>query len=165
MDISKVRKKLQSQQREKDKKNKKKKTISADREDTGTSTAMTEAVQDSIPERTEGPPGAVMSEPADVPTEEAPLSDENIELIAFTVANEEFAIRLLEMQEIMRFQVIVPVPRSPRYLQGVTFLRGKVLPIINLEERFSHKREWREAENYSYAYRKGACWNTCQQNY
>jgi purine-binding chemotaxis protein CheW len=59
----------------------------------------------------------------------------DIELIEFKVANEEYAVRLSDMQEIMRFQSITSVPRSPEYLQGVTFLRGKLLPVINLRKR------------------------------
>ncbi len=71
--------------------------------------------------------------PVDVEIEEEPVKE--IELIAFKVSNEEYAVRLLEMQEIINYRKVTPVPRSPKYLKGVTFLRGKVLPVIDLNER------------------------------
>jgi purine-binding chemotaxis protein CheW len=45
-----------------------------------------------------------------------------------------------EMKEIIKTQIITPVPRSPKYLQGASFLRGRVLPVINLQERLSLKK-------------------------
>jgi purine-binding chemotaxis protein CheW len=58
-----------------------------------------------------------------------------LELLAFNVASEEYAVKLSDMQEIIRTQTITPVPRSPKYLKGVTFLRGKILPVIDLGKR------------------------------
>jgi|Deesub1362A_J573_1020465.scaffolds.fasta_scaffold00375_22 purine-binding chemotaxis protein CheW len=58
-----------------------------------------------------------------------------VELIAFRISNEDYAVRLLEIQEIINYRKATPVPRSPAYLRGVTFLRGKVLPVIDLKRR------------------------------
>lgn len=60
---------------------------------------------------------------------------ETTEILAFKVANEEYAVRITELQEVIRYQKITAVPRSPRYLKGITSLRGKILPIIDLKER------------------------------
>lgn len=74
----------------------------------------------------------------EIPSTEMPVEvekEEEIELIAFKISSEEYAVRLLEMQEIINYRKVTPVPRSPAYLKGVTFLRGKVLPVIDLKAR------------------------------
>jgi purine-binding chemotaxis protein CheW len=75
----------------------------------------------------------------EIKTDKTPVKE--IEIIAFKIANEEYAVRISKMQEILRYQRITPVPRSPRYLKGVTFLRGKVLPVIDLKDRLGLKGE------------------------
>jgi len=55
------------------------------------------------------------------------------EILAFKVASEEYAVRIDDLQEVMNNQNITPVPRSPRYLKGVTSVRGKILPIVDLK--------------------------------
>ncbi len=75
---------------------------------------------------------------AETPDEE-PIKE--IEIIAFKIANEEYAIKISGMLEILRYQNITPVPRSPKYLKGVTFLRGRILPVIDLKYRLGFKGE------------------------
>jgi len=70
----------------------------------------------------------------EVVEKEGDIVDE-IELIAFKISNEEYAVRLIEMQEIINYRKVTRVPRTPSYLKGVTFLRGKVLPVMDLKER------------------------------
>jgi len=68
-----------------------------------------------------------------------------IELISFRISSEEYAVGLHEMQEIINYRQLTPVPRSPVYLKGVTFLRGKVLPVIDLKERLEIRGNGDEA--------------------
>lgn len=75
---------------------------------------------------------AESTESAGAVTEEKP---EETEILAFKIANEEYAVRMTELQEIIRYQRITAVPCSPEYLVGVTSLRGKILPVINLKIR------------------------------
>lgn len=67
----------------------------------------------------------------------APVNE--LDLLAFNVASEEYAVRLSDMQEIIRSQTITPVPRAPEHLKGVTFLRGRILPVIDLGKRLGLK--------------------------
>ena len=78
---------------------------------------------------------AESTESAGAVTEEKPDTIEETEILAFKVANEEYAVRMTELQEIIRHQRITAVPCSPEYLVGVTSLRGKILPVINLKIR------------------------------
>ena len=61
---------------------------------------------------------------------------EVLQLVSFQLGQEEFAIDILGVQEIIRLVEITPVPNAPYYVEGVVNLRGKVIPIINLRSRF-----------------------------
>ncbi len=58
------------------------------------------------------------------------------QLVTFRLAEEEFGVDILKVQEINRMVDITPVPRMPPYVEGVINLRGKVIPVINLRRRF-----------------------------
>lgn len=77
-----------------------------------------------------------------VPEAEAEtVTVEETEILAFKLANEEYAIRVSELQEVLRNQKITAVPRSPEYLKGITSIRGKILPILCLKKRLGLERE------------------------
>jgi purine-binding chemotaxis protein CheW len=59
-----------------------------------------------------------------------------LQLVSFQLDQEEFAIDILGVQEIIRLVEITPVPNAPYYVEGVINLRGKVIPIVNLRSRF-----------------------------
>ncbi len=61
---------------------------------------------------------------------------EVLQLVSFQLGQEEFAIDILGVQEIIRMVEITGVPNSPHFVEGVINLRGKVIPIINLRARF-----------------------------
>ena len=58
--------------------------------------------------------------------------DELIQLVTFTVNEEEYGIEILSVQEIIRIMEVTKVPRAPACVEGVINLRGKVIPIIDL---------------------------------
>lgn len=59
-----------------------------------------------------------------------------LQLVTFTLKNEEYAVDILKVQEINRIVEITTVPNSPDYVEGVINLRGKVIPVINLRKKF-----------------------------
>jgi len=59
-----------------------------------------------------------------------------LQLVTFTIANEEFGLDILLVQEIIRIMDITKVPRAPEFVEGVINLRGKVIPIMDLRRRF-----------------------------
>lgn len=61
---------------------------------------------------------------------------ELLQLVTFTISEEEFAIDILKVQEIIRVMEITKVPNSPPFVDGVINLRGKVIPVIDLRRRF-----------------------------
>lgn len=59
-----------------------------------------------------------------------------LQFVTFTLGNEEYAVDIRKVHEINRMKEITKVPNSPSYVEGVINLRGKVIPVVNLRERF-----------------------------
>jgi len=57
------------------------------------------------------------------------------EFLGFMLADEEYALDILEIKEIIRLQNITVVPRTPDYLKGIITLRGVIIPIFDLRRR------------------------------
>ncbi len=63
--------------------------------------------------------------------------DEIIEILTFSLMNEEFAFKITKLDEILKYQRITNVPKMPKYVLGITSLRGKIIPVISLKVRLS----------------------------
>jgi purine-binding chemotaxis protein CheW len=57
--------------------------------------------------------------------------------LVFHLGEEEFAIQVQKVREIMGVQDITQVPQTPPYVKGVINLRGKVIPVIDLRLKFT----------------------------
>jgi purine-binding chemotaxis protein CheW len=60
---------------------------------------------------------------------------EQIELLGFMLSDEQYALDILEVKEIVRLHAITPVPRSPDWLKGIVTLRGVIVPIFDLRSK------------------------------
>jgi purine-binding chemotaxis protein CheW len=69
-------------------------------------------------------------------TDHAKKDDELLQLVTFSIGEEEFGVDILKVQEIIRTMEITKVPRAQDFVEGVINLRGKVIPIIDLRRRF-----------------------------
>ncbi len=56
--------------------------------------------------------------------------------LTFHVADEEYAVPVLHVTEIVRLQKIYAMPDVPEYIRGVINLRGKVIPLLDVRARF-----------------------------
>jgi chemotaxis signal transduction protein len=65
------------------------------------------------------------------------LEAADIQLVGMKLGEEEYAIDVLKIQEIIRTVEITIVPRSDPFVLGVMNLRGKVIPVIDLRVRFN----------------------------
>ena len=61
---------------------------------------------------------------------------ELIQLVTFSIGEEEFGVDILKVQEIIRIMEITKVPKAPQFVEGVINLRGNVIPVIDLRKRF-----------------------------
>jgi purine-binding chemotaxis protein CheW len=58
------------------------------------------------------------------------------QFVVFSLDNEEYAIPVLSVAEIVPKLEITPFPDAPDYIIGLANLRGKILPVLDLEKRF-----------------------------
>ena len=63
-------------------------------------------------------------------------TEEIVQLVGFVVGEEEFAVPILAIQEIIKPIEWTRVPFVPDYVLGVFNLRGNVLPLIDLRKKF-----------------------------
>jgi purine-binding chemotaxis protein CheW len=73
---------------------------------------------------------------------EAPAGDEpaagpapEMELLSFRVGGEEYAIKVDDVREVIKFRQLTVVPNAPGHILGVTSLRGTILPVVDLCKR------------------------------
>ncbi|WP_462324323.1 chemotaxis protein CheW [Desulfoplanes sp.] len=71
--------------------------------------------------------------------EEVRKDEELLQLVTFSIGEEEFGVEILKVQEIIRMLEITRVPKAPEFVEGVINLRGKVIPVIDLRLRFGLK--------------------------
>lgn len=64
-------------------------------------------------------------------------NDDMIQLVGFKLGDEEYAVDILKILEIIRLVEITSVPRMDSFVLGVMNLRGKVIPVIDLRVRFN----------------------------
>lgn len=57
---------------------------------------------------------------------------DTVELLAFWVDNEEYAVDIVAIQEIIKLPDITPVPRVPASVLGIISLRGTIVPVLDL---------------------------------
>ena len=62
-------------------------------------------------------------------------AEENLQVVAFKLRNEEYGVSILNVQEIRNLTDITRVPFAQDFIKGVINLRGSVLPVIDLKER------------------------------
>jgi chemotaxis signal transduction protein len=70
----------------------------------------------------------------DTAGEEQELSE--IQLVTFMLAGEEYGVPISQIQEIDRLSKITKVPKAARFVEGVTNLRGEVIPVLDTRKRF-----------------------------
>lgn len=68
---------------------------------------------------------------------ESEAEEELIEILTFSLLKEDYAFKVSQLHEILRYQRITNVPRTPDYVLGITSLRGKVIPVLDLKRKLS----------------------------
>lgn len=63
-------------------------------------------------------------------------SNEIVQLVGFIIGEEEYAVPILSIQEIIKPFTWTRVPQVPKYVMGVFNLRGAVIPLIDLRLKF-----------------------------
>lgn len=72
------------------------------------------------------------------------VSEEDInQIVGFRLGQEEYGVDVMHVQEIILIGQITQIPNVPEYVCGLINLRGDVIPIIDLCERFSLAQDGR----------------------
>lgn len=58
------------------------------------------------------------------------------QIVSFRLANEEYGLDIMGVQEIILMGEITEIPEVPDFIRGLINLRGKVIPIVDLRKRF-----------------------------
>ncbi len=58
------------------------------------------------------------------------------QLVVFNLAGEDYGVDIASVESIIKMQPITAIPQAPAVVEGVTNLRGFVLPVITLRKRF-----------------------------
>lgn len=72
--------------------------------------------------------------------------EECIQLVIFDLDDEEHAIKITDLQEIILMADITPVPGTPDFIRGIFNLRGRIIVAIDLEKRFGLTRITKKEE-------------------
>ena len=62
------------------------------------------------------------------------------QVVIFRVGNEQYGVDIASVESIIKMQAITAVPHAPMFVEGVTNLRGIILPVIDLRNRFGLPR-------------------------
>ena len=65
-----------------------------------------------------------------------PMASKEEQVVVFTLAGESYGVDIATVHEIIRMQHVTRVPRAPEFVEGVTNLRGRVIPVVDLRRRF-----------------------------
>ncbi|MBR3731447.1 MAG: purine-binding chemotaxis protein CheW [Spirochaetales bacterium] len=65
------------------------------------------------------------------------MESQTISLVTFKISNETYAIDIMEVNEIVKLTEITPIPNAPDFVDGIITLRGQIIPIVDLNKRFS----------------------------
>jgi purine-binding chemotaxis protein CheW len=59
-----------------------------------------------------------------------------VQYLTFITAGEEYAISIVKVTEIVEYEAVTTVPNTPMWIRGVTNLRGRVVPVVDLAVKF-----------------------------
>ena len=61
---------------------------------------------------------------------------QDVQLVIFKLANEDYGLPIQKVQEINRIVPVTRLPQTPDFMEGIINLRGRVIPVVDLRKRF-----------------------------
>ena len=65
------------------------------------------------------------------------VDDPILQWVTFRLEGETYGINVIQVQEVLRYNEIAPVPGAPSYVLGIINLRGNVVTVIDTRHRFN----------------------------
>jgi purine-binding chemotaxis protein CheW len=69
---------------------------------------------------------------------------DDIQVVTFRVGPQEFAFDILQVERILRYSPPSPLPKAPRFLEGVMPYGDGAIPVLDLRKRFEVEASIRE---------------------
>ncbi len=69
-------------------------------------------------------------------TQASAKDDPVLQWVTFRLAGETYGINVMQVQEVLRYTEIAPVPGAPTYVLGIINLRGNVVTVLDTRQRF-----------------------------
>jgi len=60
-----------------------------------------------------------------------------LQIVNFTMGDVNYGVPVEQVREVRDVQTVTPVPGAPRYIEGVTNLRGQIITVMNLRKRLN----------------------------
>ncbi|HEX8427552.1 chemotaxis protein CheW [Hymenobacter sp.] len=76
--------------------------------------------------------------------------DPIIQLIVFRLGDEEYGLRIEQVKEVTITPEVARMPKTPPFIKGIANLRGDIIAIVDLEERFGLRPGGQELPATSY---------------
>ena len=64
------------------------------------------------------------------------VTDLVLQWVTFKLQEETYGINVMQVQEVLRYTDVAPVPGAPDYVMGIINLRGNVVTVIDTRARF-----------------------------
>ncbi len=63
------------------------------------------------------------------------------QLVVFELENEKYGVDIASVEGIIKMQEITRLPHAPEFIEGITNLRGTIVPVVDLRTRFGLSRK------------------------
>ncbi len=93
---------------------------------------------------------AEIAPPTPAPKAERAKPAELVQLIVFRLGDEDYGIRIEQVKEVTVTPEVARMPKTPPFIKGIANLRGDIIAIIDLEERFRLRPAGRELPERTY---------------
>ena len=61
---------------------------------------------------------------------------ETVQLLTFKLDDQEYALNIANVVQVVRMVALTRPPKAPDYMEGMFNLRGKIIPVINVRKRY-----------------------------
>jgi len=73
-----------------------------------------------------------------------------VQIIVFRQGDEEYALQIDQIKEVVITPPITRMPQTPAFIRGVANIRGNIIAIVDLEEKFGLRRSQEDAKAYHF---------------
>lgn len=65
------------------------------------------------------------------------MSGDELQFVVFRLGSQEFALSIVQVERILRYEAPAALPQAPAFLEGVMPYAGGVVPLVDLRKRLS----------------------------